>query len=211
MQNTVLGAPGIIVLHFEWNLLVESFWRVFFSSHYGSIMCNIHCATDETGSCTGQNGGCPGGLRPVRGQEVIPPRSLAAPKEAVTSSSIWHTQGEWLWPLGLGPERNKARLVHCGVSPHATHGLKIWPTEAMTLHPLFPWVLMYHLSAVEERKMKWWKRSWQRARLGAVCRAGELTPSGRGPCAAGQSLWKETSNRFVTLDYYRDQASGLQA
>lgn len=141
MQNTVLGAPEIIVLHFEWNLLVESFWRVFFSSHYGSIMCSIHCATDETGSCTGQNGGCPGGLRPVRGQEAIPPRSLVAPKEAVASSSSWHTQGEWLWPLGLGPERNKVRLpdsctvvwVHMPLMGWKSDPLKLWPSTLCSL------------------------------------------------------------------------------
>ena len=142
MQNTVLGAPVITVLHFEWNLLVGSFWRVFFPSHYGSIMCNIHCATDETGSRTGQNGGCPGGLRPVRGQEVIPPCSLVAPKEAVASSSSWHTKGEWLWPLGFGPERKtrsdyQTRALWCEPTRHSwVENLTHWNYDPPPFVPL---------------------------------------------------------------------------
>lgn len=79
--------------------------------------------------------------------------------------------------------------MHCGVKPHVTQVLKNWPTETITLNPWCPWVPMYPLSAVEKWKMKWWKCSWQRAHLGAVCRT-------RASCSTGQSLWKTTSNGF---------------
>lgn len=66
------------------------------------------------------------------------------------------------------------KLVCHGVSPHANNVLKIWPTETVTLNPLFPCVLMYHLHAVDEGKMNWWKLNVQRACLRAVRRAGSL-------------------------------------
>ena len=49
------------------------------------IVCNMHCAKDETGSHTGHNGVCPAGPRSTRGQQITLPCSLVAPKEAVTS------------------------------------------------------------------------------------------------------------------------------
>ena len=178
------GSPPWLLDHFE----------EYFLHH---VVCNMHCATDETGSHAGHNGVCPVGPRSMRGQQITSPFSLVAPKEAVTSVNSTHeASGTDLWVLGLKETRSDHQTcaLWCASMCHSWVGnVTYWSYEPPPLVPPGFWCT---ISAGEERKMKWWKRREQRARLGAVSRTGEFILWECAPCAARQSWWKETSQQF---------------
>lgn len=116
------------------------------------VVCNMHCATDETGSHTGHNGVCPVGPRSMRGQQITSPCSLVAPKEAVTSVNSTHeASGTDLWVLGLKETRSDHQTcaLWCASMCHSWVGnVTHWSYEPPPLVPPGFWCT---ISAGEER------------------------------------------------------------
>lgn len=170
-------------MHFEWTILDGSFGRAFFhhAYHITTWFYNVWfalCSRWDWITPWGQDGVCYKELRPERGQRYHPPLLSVCSKggndlirESAHTRQVALTSRLQAWKKsGQTP-----KLMHCGVYPHVDNVWNVWPTETVTLNPTFPWVLMYHLYAADERKMNWWNLDWQRTCMGATGRAGTFT------------------------------------
>ena len=118
--------------------LLDRFEEYFF--HH--IVCNMHCATDETGSHTGHNG------TKVHERSANNLALLSGCSQGGCDLSQQHTRGKWHWPLGSGSERNKVRpldlcpvvCIHVPFMGWKCNPLKLWASTLCS-----PRVLMYDL------------------------------------------------------------------
>lgn len=158
MQKTILvttwgNSLAFWMNYFGWIILKSIFLIIlkYIPTWFDNVWYTL-CSRWDWITHWGQNAVCHVGPGPVRGQKLTIPllSDCSQGGNDLIQESVHPRQVSMAFKFQAWKKSDRTtKLMHDGVNV-----LKTWPTETMTLNPIFLWVPMYHLHAVDESMMK---------------------------------------------------------